>query len=190
MENFEITVKVNTSKEKLNDYLLNNGFKIVDKYDCYDRYMINKDLDISNMNELDIIKNCILVRDLPNIKKCLTFKKKEYDSKGNIIHQEKVDCIVEDIDKALKFMELINYRVLFEIYDKLTVYSNGKIEISSQFVNDKYLYIEMEDTSLHTPSHNYNNLDDMIKDFDSIGIDYDKSDYFVSKAKIILKEVR
>ena len=110
MRNLEITVKVNISKEDLNNYLLNNGFKVVDKYDCYDRYMINKDLDISNMNDLDVIKNCVLVRDLPNIKKCLTFKKKEYDNKGNIIKQEKVDCIVENIDNALKFMELIDYK--------------------------------------------------------------------------------
>lgn len=190
MKNLEITVKVNCSNEKLNNYLLNNGFRVIEKYDIHDRYMINRNVDISNMKDLDILDNCILVRDIKGMKKCLTYKKKVYDKNEDIISQSKVDCLVDDTDTAIKFMQCIDYNILFEIYDKITVYSNGLIEIASQYVNDKYLFIEMEDVSSSTPKHNYNNLDDMISDFEKIGIDYDKSNYFVKKAQIILKEVR
>lgn len=190
MRNLEITVKVNWNYDRLNNYLLNNGFKIVDKYDCYDKYMINKDLDISNMKDLDVLDKCVLARNLINIKQSLTYKKKEYDKNENIISQSKIDCIVKDLDVAIKFMESINYKILFEIYDKLTVYSNGFIEICVQEVNDKYLMIEMEDVGDKTPNHSYDNIEDMIKDFDKIGIDYDKSNYFVKKAQIILNEVK
>lgn len=190
MRELEITVKVNWDYDTLDKYLLNNGFKVVDKYDCYDKYMIRNDLNISNMKSLDIISNCILARNLINIKQCLTYKHKEYDENENIINQSKIDCIVKDLDVAIEFMKSIGYKVLFEIYNKVTVYSNGNIEICVQNVNDKYLMIEVEDTGSRTPNHNYDNIDDMIKDFDKIGIDYDKSNYFVKKAEIILNEVR
>ena len=190
MKNLEITVKVNWSFEKLNEYLLSNDFKIVDKYDLYDRYMINKDFDITNMKDLDILDKCILARKIGDSKKCLTYKSKKYDKNENIINQSKVDCIVENLDAAIKFMKSIGYKVLFKIYDKLTVYSNGNIEICVQNVNDKYLMIEMENTSDKTKNHHYDNIEDMIRDFDKIGIDYDKSNYFVKKAQIILNEVR
>ena len=189
MRNLEITVKVNCNYEELNDYLLNNGFKIMEKYTCYDRYMINKNIDITNMDDLDVISKCVLVRDIGS-KKALTYKIKEYDDNGNIIKQEKIDCLINDIDTAIKFMKSIDYKVLFEIYDKLTVYSNGFIEFATQNIDDKYLFIEMEDTSLYTPKHDYNNIEDMISDFDKLGIRYDKSNYFVSKAKMKLKEVK
>lgn len=190
MKELEITVKVNCSLKELDEYLLNNGFKIVDKYDCYDKYLINKDINISNMKDLDVIKKCILLRDIIGIKKSITSKNKIYDHNGRITKQEKIDCVVDDLSLALKFMESINFRVLLEIYDKIIVYSNGEIEICSQYVNDKYLFIEMEDTAFKTPKHDYDNLDSMINDFDKIGIDYDNSNYFVSKAEIILNEVR
>lgn len=190
MKNLEITVKVNWSFEKLNEYLLSNDFKIVDKYNLYDRYMINKDLDITNMKDLDILDKCILARKIGDFKQCLTYKSKKYDKDENIISQSKVDCIVENLDTAIKFMESIGYKILFEMYDKLIVYSNGNIEICVQNVNDKYLMIEMEDIGDRTKNHHYDNIEDMIRDFDKIGIDYDKSNYFVKKAQIILNEVR
>ncbi len=190
MKELEITVKVNCSFEELNKYLLDKGFKIVDKYSCYDRYMIDKNIDISKMKDLDVLDKCILARRIGTSKKCLTYKKRIYDENENIISQTKLDCIVDDVDQAIKFMESIGYKVLFEIYDELVVYSNGKIEFASQMVNDKYLLIEMEDKSSITPKHNYDNIDDMIKDFEKVGIDYDKSNYFVKKAQIVLNEVR
>lgn len=190
MKELEITVKVNWNYKKLNEYLLSNSFKVVDKYDCYDRYMINKDLNISNMKDLDILDKCVIARDIIGTKQCLTYKEKKYDENENIVSQSKIDCIVEDLDTAIKFMESIGYKILFEVYDKITVYSNGNIEICVQYVNDRYLMIEMEDVGDKTKNHHYDNIEDMIRDFDKIGIDYDKNNYFVKKAQIILNEVR
>lgn len=190
MKNLEITVKVNCSYEELNDYLIKNNFKVVDKYDCYDRYMIDKCLDITSMRDLDVLDKCVIARDIVGIKQCLTHKEKIYDNKENIISQSKIDCYVNDLEVAMEFMKSIGYKILFEVYDKITVYSNGNIEICVQNVNDKYLMIEMEDVGDKTKKHHYDNIKDMISDFDKIGIDYDKSNYFVKKAQIILNEVR
>jgi len=187
MRNFEITVKVNCSLKELNDYLIEKNFKIMEKYDCYDRYMINKDIDISNMKDLDILSKCVLLRELVGIKSSITYKNKVYDENENIIKQSKIDCIIYDLEEGRKLLEAMNYKILFEIYDKLTVYSDGNIELSVQYVNDKYLFIEVEDTSSYTPNHNYENIDDMINDFKKIGIDCEDN-YFVKKAQIILNE--
>lgn len=65
-------------------------------------------------------------------------------------------------------------------YNKLHKYlvKHGlNIEFLVQIVNNKYVFIEMEDKEYHGG-----------KKYDNI--DYDRSDYFVKKAQIILNENR
>ena len=187
MKNLEITVKVNSTYNKLHKDLLKSGFKIVDKYSCFDTYMIDDNIDISNMKDLDILDKCILVRDIMPHMKLLTYKKKIYDEFENIIKQSKIEVKIDNVDTAIKLMEAINYKKLIEIEDNLVVYSNDKLEIAVQLVNNKYLFIEMEDEG-HFTNKKYSNINDMIKDFEKINIDYDRTNYFVKKAQIILNE--
>lgn len=81
----EITVKVNTTYDKLHDILLKNNFIIKEEYIVKDTYMINKEINITELNDLEVLKQCILVRDVVDIEKSLVYKNKEYDSEGNII---------------------------------------------------------------------------------------------------------
>lgn len=183
----EITVKVNSNYEKLHRDLIKNGFKIVDKYSCYDTYMIDSNIDTRNMRDLDIISKCVIVRDIIPYTKLLTYKKKTYDEFDNIIEQSKIDVKIDDIDNAIKFMKTINYKKLIDITDNLIVYSNNLFDIAVQLVNDKYIFIEMENEAQYG-SKKYSNIKDMIRDFETINIDYDNSNYFVKKAQIVLNE--
>lgn len=140
----EITVKVNTTYDKLHNILLKNNFIIKEEYTVKDTYMINKEIDITKLNDLEVLKQCILVRDVVDIEKSLVYKNKEYDSKGNIIKQSKIKCPILDIEKGIKFMEKINYIKLFNIIDKCTVYVNNDNELVVELVNDKYIFIELE----------------------------------------------
>ena len=83
-------------------------------------------------------------------------------------------------------MESINYKILFRLKDKIIVYSNGIYEIAVQLVNDKYLFIEMEDSS--ETGKSFNSIEEMINEFSKLDIDYDRSNYFAKKAQIILNE--
>ena len=53
----EITVKVNTTYDKLHDILLKNNFIIKEEYIVKDTYMINKEINITELNDLEVLKN-------------------------------------------------------------------------------------------------------------------------------------
>lgn len=182
----EITVKVNCSYDKLHDDLTKQGFKLTNKYNMIDYYMINESIDIENMETVDILNKCIRVRDIPGVTKALLYKYKEYDEKGDLIKDNKLNCEVENINDAINFMKIIGYKVLFEIKDEMDVYSNNVFEIIVQKVNN-YIFIEMEDEGRNI-DYKFESIDDIKKAFSRLNIDYDKSNYFVSKAQIILKE--
>ena len=181
----EITVLVTCSYEQLNKELLTNKFRIKEEYELIDDYMIDKKIDINSMNKLEILKNCILIRNIVSIKKMLLYKYKKYASNGDILEQGKIECPIENIDSAINFMEAINYKKLFTIRDKSIVYSNGKTELAVQLVNDKYIFIELEDGALRS----YKDIEEMKEDLNSYNLSIDKNNYFVKKAEIMLEEI-
>lgn len=183
----EITVKVNTTYDKLHDILLKNNFIIKEEYTVKDTYMINKEINITELNDLEVLKQCILVRDVVDIEKSLVYKNKEYDSEGNIIKQSKIKCPILDIDKGIKFMEEINYIKLFNIIDKCIVYVNNDNELVVELVNDKYVFIELESNPEYI-NKKYTCYLDMINELNSYNLPIDKTNYFVKKAVLVLND--
>lgn len=149
--------------------------------------MIDKDIDLSKLSKLEILKKCILVRDVVNIKKELLYKYKKYDVNGDILEQGKVECPVIDKEKAIGFMESINYKKLFNIYDRCIVYANKETELVVQLVNDKYIFIEMESECEHI-KRKYNSVEELKNDINRYNLPIDNSNYFVKKAELILSE--
>ncbi len=183
----EITVKVNTTYDKLHDILLKNNFIIKEEYTVKDTYMINKEINITKLNDLEVLKQCILVRDVVDIEKSLVYKNKEYDSEGNIIKQSKIKCPILDIEKGIKFMEEINYIKLFNIIDKCIVYVNNDNELVVELVNDKYVLIELESNPEYI-NKKYTCYLDMINELNSYNLPIDKTNYFVKKAVLVLND--
>lgn len=183
----EITVLVKSDYEVLKRELEKNEFQIKEKYELKDVYMIDKDIDLSKLSKLEILKKCILVRDIVNIKKELLYKYKKYDVNGDILEQGKVECPVIDMEKAIGFMESINYKKLFNIYDRCIVYANKETELVVQLVNDKYIFIEMESECEHI-KRKYNSVEELKNDINRYNLPIDNSNYFVKKAELILSE--
>lgn len=182
----EITVSVTTDYETLEKELNEYNFTKKEEYMVNDIYLINDDLDLFKMKKLDILKKCILIREVENIEKELLYKYKKYDLNGNILEQGKVKCPIIDIDKAIDFMNAINYKELFKINDKCIVFANDKTELVVQLVNDKYIFIEMESKG---NNRKYNTIDEMKDDLCSYNLSIDKSNFFAKKAEILLKEL-
>lgn len=183
----EITVLVKTDYDTLKNELNKNGFIVKEEYELNDYYMISQDIDIFKSNKLDVLKKCILVREIVDIKKSLLYKYKKFADNGDIIEQGKVECPVEDIQKAVDFMQSINYKKLFSIYDKCIVYANDNTELIVQLVNNKYIFIEME----YKPAYidrQYKDIGELIEDINKYNLSIDTSNYFVKKAEIILNE--
>ena len=183
----EITVRVNVSYEKLEEELKQNNFIKKEEYIVNDSYLINSLINITDMKSLDILKKCVLVRDIVGILKQLLYKYKKYDNNGNIIEQGKIKCPVTDINKAMEFMNAIGYEKLFNIYDKCIVFANDKTELVVQLVNDKYIFIEMESEPQYI-NNKYENVEELKDDICSYNLSIDKSNFFVKKAELILNE--
>ena len=183
----EITVRVNVSYEILEEELKQNNFIKKEEYIVNDSYLINSLINITDMKSLDILKKCVLVRDIVGILKQLLYKYKKYDSNGDIIEQGKIKCPVTDINKAMEFMNAIGYEKLFDIHDKCIVFANDKTELVVQLVNDKYIFIEMESEPQYI-NRKYENVDELKDDICSYNLSIDKSNFFVKKAELILNE--
>ena len=74
----EITVTVKCDYNTLKQELEKNNFNIVEEYEIRDIYMIDKRIDLKLLSILDILKKCIIVRDIVNIKKVLLYKYKKF----------------------------------------------------------------------------------------------------------------
>lgn len=183
----EITVQVTCNYEELHSLLIKQGFKIIEKYTLIDEYLISKDYDLKNKNSLDILKECVIVRYIENTLKELLYKYKEYSNNGDILKQAKVSCKVNDIKEASNFMKTIGYKELIHIQNNSVVYTNDKIEFAVQLVNDKYIFIELEERSEHVKTV-FSNVEDMKKVIDSLNIPMVKNNYFAKKAVIVLEE--
>lgn len=177
----EITVSVNASKKELIKYLENNNYKRIDSYIVDDIYYVINDIDL-DMNSLDILKKCILIRSIGDKKHLLVYKYKEYDENENIINQGKSQVQVVNREDAKTFLKTIGYKELINIVDNIEVYEKKGLEICVEEVNEKYLFIEIEE------NNKYDTIEKMIEALENTKIDYDKSNYFVKKAKIIFEE--
>ena len=183
----EITVQVTCNYEELHNLLIKQGFKIIEKYKVIDEYLISKDYDLKNKNSLDILKECVIVRYIENTLKELLYKYKEYSNNGDILKQAKVSCKVNDIKEASNFMKTIGYKELIHIQNNSVVYTNDKIEFAVQLVNDKYIFIELEERSEHVKTV-FSNVEEMKKVINSLNIPMVKNNYFAKKAVIVLEE--
>lgn len=185
----EITVEVDTSLEKLEEILRLNNFVVKNEYDLIDIYMVNNSCD--SKESLDILKNCLLIRNVitkEENKKIITYKYKEYNDKKEIIKQGKVDCSVASIEEAKNLLETIGYRELIKINDHLIVYANENTEFAVQLVNNKHIYIELEEKCNYI-SREYNSIEEMINDLKQYNIPIKGENYFVKKAEIELMEL-
>ena len=185
----EITIKLDCNYQELCLILNKYNFRKVEKYFVDDIYMIPKNIDLKNKTNLEILAKCILIRDIPNIEKKLVYKKKKYGIDGQILSQKKIECSIEDIKEAYNFMKQIGYKKIFSIHDESIVYINNDIELTVQIVNDKHIFIEIEQKFTHLKNKIYsiNELKKMLEKYD---LPYNKNNYFVSKASLMLDEVR
>lgn len=184
---YEITVMVCDRREELIDKLINRGFKKIDDYMLYDKYMVYKDVIVNGSeNDKEIFKifgKCVLIRSIDDNKHYITYKYKEYDDDGNIVEQGKCNCRIENASSGVEIVKCLGYdRELIRINDHVMVYEKDGLELAIEYVNDKYLFIEVE------ANQKYDTIDKMKNALEKVGIEYDKSNYFQKKALLIFKD--
>lgn len=185
----EVTVEINMELNELKKYLSNLGFQEKEEYDLNDIYMVNKNIEHNN-DPLTILSNCILIRHIiekDKEKKQVTYKYKEYNDNGDIVKQGKADCSIDSIEQAKTLFECLRYEEIITLNDHLIVYSNDEDEFALQIVNNKHIYIEVEENCNFIDRH-YNDIEEMKNVFIKYNIPIKNDDYFVKKAAIEIKE--
>lgn len=185
----EITVETVCGLQELNNLLEKLEFKAMEEYDVFDIYMLDKNYN-NTENKLELLKHSILIRDIvgkDEETKKITYKYKEYNEKEEIVKQGKIDCEILDIEEAKNLFEALNYKELIRINDHIIVYSNNIDELAVQVVNNKHIYIEIEEKCNYI-NKKYNSLDEMKNVVSKYKIPIKEENYFVKKAEIELEE--
>lgn len=187
MEN-EITVEVDTDFNSLDKLLKEHGFEVKKECDLNDIYMIRKEDKTGDY--LTMLSKCILLRHSFNKdfdKKRLSYKYKEYNDHMELIKDGKIEVIIDDIDKAKQLLEVFNFEELLRIYDHMYIYVSDKDEFAVQVVNNKHIYIEIEN-KCNIVNRTYQSQDEMKQVFIDNNIPIKENNYFVRKALIELEE--
>lgn len=184
----EITVEVDTSLDDLINLLETNGFQLKETYDLNDIYLINKNDKSEDL--LSMLGKCVIIRDMIDADKeriTLTYKYKEYNEDKEIINQGKINSEINDIDSMKMLFEKLDFVELLRINDHLLVYANDTDELAIQNVNNKYIYIEIEDKCNYIDKH-YASIDEMKNVIKKYEIPIKENNYFAKKALTILEE--
>ena len=184
----EITVEVCVDLSSLIKILEENDFELKEVYDLNDIYLINK--NDKEDDYLSMLNKCVLIRNIieeDKETKLLTYKYKEYNENKEITRQGKVKVKIDDISNSKLLFEKLGFQELIRINDHMLVYATDKDELVIQNVNNKHIYIEIEDKCNYA-DRIYNSIDEMKKVITDNNISIKNNDFFVKKAEIELQE--
>lgn len=184
----EITVEVDIGLKELISILESKGFKLKEAYDLNDIYLINK--MHKKGDYLSILNKCVLIRHIIRADKeykMLTYKYKEYNENKEITKQGKLEVIIDDIDNSKLLFEKLDFEELIRINDHMLIYATDKDELAIQNVNNKHIYIEIEDKCNYADRF-YNSIEEMKAVITDNSIPIKGNDFFVKKAEIELQE--
>lgn len=186
----EITVEVSCNIEELLKILKENDFELKEVYDVNDIYMIDK--KYKNIEDkLELLKHAILIRDIIEENKetkQITYKYKEYDENGNIIKQGKTNCKINSIEEAVNLFNALGYEKLININDHLLVYANKDDEFVIECVNNKHIYIEIEDKCNYIDKC-YKSDEEMKDVINKYNLPLKQNNYYAKKALDELNEI-
>ncbi len=145
MKETEITLQVFCSLEETKNILFQQGYKVIRDVIMDDHYFTSL-TSINNTSYSQIIKSSILLRAFigNENKNILIYKNKEFDDKGNVICEEKVNCPVSDIYSAEKILKLANFNNFVNINTHIIVFKKD-IEFALQDVKNLGLFLEIEE---------------------------------------------
>ena len=182
----EITVKVIVTNEELKKFLEDSGFSEIERFSLDDSYFIPKNLEISSLSEREILAKAVIVRNIIQencVKKKITFKIKDINSKGEITSQKAINCTIYDIEEAKELLNVIGYYEIMNIKEDDIVYAKDGFEIAVKFLKDNTL-MEIE------TDEKYDSIEKIKDKVLELGLPIDTSNFFVKKAEEQLKKIK
>lgn len=149
MKQIEITVRLNEDVKVAIKKLEKLGYKKMRESDIEDIYLTSKLNELNKDNIQYILKKSVLLRKLKladkEIKK-ITYKNKEYDEKGTVISESKINLDCSDLEKAEELFKNLDFERLVVVKYHVIVYSKGTLEYAFQIVENLGTLIEYENS--------------------------------------------
>ena len=195
MKQIEVTVRINNTLDEVDKILTSQGFKVIDSYRIEDEYLTQKLDELNKDNIIDILKSCVLIRNIKEEKKetkKIIYKIKEYKD-NTVISEEKINVNIDNISNAIRLFNKLGFEELTSVKYDIIVYSNGLYEFAFQNVCDLGLLMEME----HPDDFTGYSYEDILKEKEKMlniinsynlitGTDYD-----IKKAyELVLKRIK
>lgn len=187
MKETEITVELLQEVDTAKALLHEKGFVMSRFCLMEDWYFSKFDIEeIKSFSYKDLIKNSFLIRRLsgqPNLCQ-LIYKNKDLDQEGNVVAEEKVIATLDDSEPAIKAMKCAGLTNWCEIAQKMSIYTNGKIEFVIQEVDGLGTFIEYEEDETVKGLDEVQKIKKMVKTLKELGLQIGED---FSCKKVLLK---
>lgn len=184
----EITVKIKCDINVFYDTIEKRGFKNIDHFNLDDTFFISNDLDIDSMTTREILSKAVLVRKVTydyKVVKLITFKKKKFDEKGNILDQQNIECNILKIDEAKRLLNAMGYKEIMRIVENDLVFKKDNVQFAVKDIVDGDKLLEME-MGFNESFSTLSQIEEKMKELD---IPVYTDNFFVKKAEIELNKV-
>ena len=184
----EITVKIKGDINEFYSDIKNKGFKNIDHFNLDDTYFIPKDLKLENMTTREILSKAVLIRQVTydyKVVKLITFKKKEFDDKGNILNQQNIECNILDLNEAKKLLDAMGYKEIMRIVENDLVFRKDDVQFAVKDIVNGDKLIEME-LGFNESFDTLKQIEEKLKELD---LPVYTDNFFVKKAEIELDKM-
>lgn len=195
MKQIEITTRVNETLDEAIKKLEKYGFKKIRESRIEDIYLTQRKKELNKKNVIQILSSCVLLRYLKvnndQVIKKITYKNKVYDG-NQVISEEKINLGCEDLNKAFKLFEALNFEKLTDVKYDVLVMAKGNLEFAFQNVENLGLLVEYENLNDFACKSNKEILEEkkkMISELKSYGFNV-TDEFDIKKAyELILKSL-
>lgn len=146
MKQVEITTRVLETLNSITQKLEKQGFQIIRKSRVEDEYLTQYQGTFEQKHILEMLSSSVLLRYLNangKITKKITYKQKTYQNEI-VMTEEKINVNCDDLDTAKKLFLALHFRPLVKVCYDVIVFSNQKIELAFQNVENLGLLVEYE----------------------------------------------
>ncbi len=146
MKETEITVQVFNSFEEIDKILKEQGFARVENFQINDWYF-SKINNVKRLKYVDLMDNSFLVRQILSFSEevQICYKKKNLDSLGNVVSEEKFTTKVDSLKTTLNIFKNSKLNNYCKIENNTFVYQKKDVCFAVQVVKDLGIFIEYEE---------------------------------------------
>ena len=145
---FEITTEILNDKQAAFDILKSKGFHIVGRFEIKDYYYTHlKNEGGGVLDYADLIGSSMLVRYVSGkdgVIKWLMYKSKTFDTKGQLIGEQKFKTNIDDIDVTRKMFDMAGFYNWVNQDTVAYIFKRGDLELIVQDCGEHGLFVEIE----------------------------------------------